>query len=777
MTSENENNLRLNIGHVLFIDLVGYSKLLIEEQKERLRQLTEIVLTTAQVREATNEQVVRLPTGDGMALVFRNSAEEPVQCALEITEALKAHPEIAIRMGIHSGPVSEVTDVSGRTNITGGGINLAQRVMDCGDAGHILLSKHVADDLKEHRQWSSWLHDLGECEVKHGVRLDIVNLYHDGAGNPQLPKKLQALKKRQTRIRWVVAAAILLALAAIVGGVAIFSRSQEGPMVAVAEKSVAVLPFENLSEDKANAFFASGIQDEILMRLAKIGDLKVISRTSTQKYQSKPANLREIAKQLGVANILEGSVQRIENRVHINVQLIRAASDAHLWAESYDRQLQNIFGVEGEVAATIAEALNARLTKTEAKELTDKPTTNLAAYDAYLRARAFETDYSSHPQEAIAALKEAVRLDPSFALAWADKAILQSYLYFVGESASNTPAEIKEAADRAMALRPDAAESWLAHGFYIYRIKRDFLGGLQAFQKARERSPNNQEVYFAMSTIEKRLGRWEVGRLHLQQAIELDPRSLDKLIVLVVDYLIPLRRLAEAHAFLDRAWELAPADAGVIELKTLAHQKEGLVDEADRDLALLPPAAQEGMFLRATQYVYRRQFDQAIDFIQRGLAIPPGGQGLTGAQKGVLIVLGQCQIWAGRPEDARATFERAIHEIKATSDTVVPIDEQVLLGALALAYGYLGEKEKAIDQAREAVEAYNGDAWTQPLAEVMRAQVEVIVGNLDNAIAALPRLLKIPNGLTPADLKLDPVWDPLRNDPRFLELLAEPQSK
>src|SRR5438477_2550623 len=208
MALEPAKNLRLEIGHVLFIDLVGYSKLLIEEQTERLRQLTDIVLATTQVREATNEQLVRLPTGDGMALVFRNSAEEPAQCALEITEALQKDsgsnekPQLRLRMGIHSGPVSEVTDVSGRTNITGGGINMAQRVMDCGDAGHILLSKHVANDLQEQRQWSSWLHDLGECEVKHGVRLGVVNLYRDGVGNPQLPKKVRASRQKQSRKRW-----------------------------------------------------------------------------------------------------------------------------------------------------------------------------------------------------------------------------------------------------------------------------------------------------------------------------------------------------------------------------------------------------------------------------------------------------------------------------------------------------------------------------------------------------------------------------------------------
>src|SRR5436190_10133537 len=226
MVTEPENNLRLKIGHVLFIDLVGYSKLLIEEQKARLSKLTEVVLATTQVADATDEQLVRLPTGDGMALVFHNSAEEPAQCALEITLALKTHPDIAVRMGIHSGPVSEVTDVSGRTNITGGGINMAQRVMDCGDAGHILLSRHVANDLQEHRQWSSWLHDLGECEVKHGVRLGIVNLYHDGAGNPQLPKKVRASRLRQKRMRWGAIAAALALLIIAGAGVLFFSRAK-----------------------------------------------------------------------------------------------------------------------------------------------------------------------------------------------------------------------------------------------------------------------------------------------------------------------------------------------------------------------------------------------------------------------------------------------------------------------------------------------------------------------------------------------------------------------
>src|ERR1700740_436849 len=285
MATEPQNNLRLEIGHVLFIDLVGYSKLLIEEQKERLRKLTESVLAASQVAKSTDGQVVRLPTGDGMALVFRNSAEEPAQCALEITEALKTYPDVAVRMGMHSGPVSEVTDVSGRTNITGGGINMAQRVMDCGDAGHILLSKHVADDLQEHRQWSSWLHDLGECEVKHGVRLGIVNLYRDGAGNPQLPSKVRAFRRRQTRKRWGAIAAAFTIL--MIAGAAFLFFSRAKSIIAAPLRSVAVMPLVNTSGDPNNEYFSDGLSDELIAVLAKIPGLKVIGRNSSFLFKGK----------------------------------------------------------------------------------------------------------------------------------------------------------------------------------------------------------------------------------------------------------------------------------------------------------------------------------------------------------------------------------------------------------------------------------------------------------------------------------------------------------
>src|SRR5437868_4974282 len=283
MAAGAKKEIQLEIAHVLFIDIVGYSKLSINEQHAAVEELNRIVRASEQFQRAeAASRLLKIPTGDGMALVFYTSPEAPAQCAVEISRALKEHPRLQLRMGIHSGPVSGVVDVNERANLAGAGLNMAQRMMDCGDAGHILLSKHVAEDLEEYEQWRPLLHDLGACEVKHGMRISIVNLYADQVGNPELPKNFQALKKHNTRMRWAAMTAALLALAAIVAGVAMFSRDRVGSTLSVPEKSIAVLPFENRSEDKANAYFADGIQDEILARLSKIADLKVISRTSTQ---------------------------------------------------------------------------------------------------------------------------------------------------------------------------------------------------------------------------------------------------------------------------------------------------------------------------------------------------------------------------------------------------------------------------------------------------------------------------------------------------------------
>src|SRR5438094_3012350 len=423
MASASASDVKLEIGHVLFIDIVGYSKLLITEQSDQLQKLKEIVWGTEQFRQAQAEgKLLRLPTGDGGALVFRNHLEAPVLCAMEISKELKRHPEIQVRIGIHSGPVNEVTDLNAQANIAGAGVNIAQRVMDCGDAGHILVSKHVADDLEQYEHWRRLLHELGPYEVKHGVRVDIANLYSEDVGNPQLPKKLQALKKHRIHARWAKATIALLVLAAVAAAFLYVLRRPTRSLSSIAEKSIAVLPFENLSEDKANAYFAEGIQDEILTRLSKIADLKVISRTSTQHYKSAPENLPDIARQLGVAHILEGSVQKSGDAVRVNVQLSTAATDSHVWADTFDRKLTDIFSVESEVAKAIADQLRAKLTGREEQEIAAKPTDNPEAYDAYLRGLAYTLKTVDTPANALDAqkyLREAARLDPMFALGWA----------------------------------------------------------------------------------------------------------------------------------------------------------------------------------------------------------------------------------------------------------------------------------------------------------------------------------------------------------------------
>src|SRR5213595_3193602 len=324
MAPEITKEIQLEIAHVLFIDIVGYSKLSVKDQHAAVEQLNQIVRASEQFQRADSAgRLLKVATGDGMALVFDTSPEAPAQCAVEISRSLKEEPRLQLRMGIHSGPVSGVVDVNERANLAGAGINIAQRVMDCGDTGHILLSKHVAEDLEEYDRWRPLLHDLGTCEVKHGVRVSVVNLYDDQFGNATLPRKLETVRKRRARVRWAEVAVALLALAVVIAAFVLLLRRPTRSALAIVEKSIAVLPFENLSRDPDNAYFADGIQDEILTRLAKIADLKVISRTSTQHYKSAPENLPEIARQLGVAHILEGSVQKSGDAVRVNVQLIK----------------------------------------------------------------------------------------------------------------------------------------------------------------------------------------------------------------------------------------------------------------------------------------------------------------------------------------------------------------------------------------------------------------------------------------------------------------------
>src|SRR5437762_1879249 len=434
MAAESPTHLELEIGHVLFMDVVGYSKLLTNEQREIQRQLTQIVRSTEHFRAAERAgKLIRLPVGDGMALVFFNTPEAPVQCALAVANALKAYPHLQLRMGIHSGPVSGVTDVNERSNVAGVGINMAQRVMDCGDAGHILLSSRIADDLAQQSRWRPSLHDLGPVEVKHGVKVEIVNFYTDEVGNPELPDKVKRAQEEQRAVdhraasvsarKWsLIICLLLIVVAAAIASFWLLSHrvppKSSAIAVSIPDKSIAVLPLDNLSEEKANAFFADGIQEELLSSLAKIKDLKVISRTSVMQYKAGiTRNLKEIAQQLGVSNVIEGSVRRSGNHVRVSVQLIDALTDRHIWAQNYDRTLADSLTLQGDLATEIAAAVGATLSPQEKTRVAAKPTNNSAAYDAYLRARGFPG--GSHQEGGIRLFQEAVRLDPNFVLAWA----------------------------------------------------------------------------------------------------------------------------------------------------------------------------------------------------------------------------------------------------------------------------------------------------------------------------------------------------------------------
>jgi TolB-like protein/class 3 adenylate cyclase/Tfp pilus assembly protein PilF len=792
MADEQKSKLRLEIAHVLFIDIVGYSKLRTNEQSAQIEKLREIVRGTEQFRAAEAEgKLLRLPTGDGGALAFRNSPEAPLLCAEGIAKALKSHPEIRVRMGIHSGPVNEVTDLNERANIAGAGINVAQRIMDCGDAGHILVSKHAAEDLEQYDQWHPDLHDLGQCEVKHGERLHVVNFYNSEIGNPAVPEKFtrnvmvgtppSAIKKRHPYSIAAMAIGALIVVAATVLFLTTRTafRSVTGTGEPIPEKSIAVLPFENLSDDKSNAYFTDGIQDEILTRLSKIAALKVISRTSTTKYKSAPENLREVGRQLGVANLLEGSVQKIANAVHVNVQLIRAATDEHLWAESYNRKLDDVFGVEGEVASAIADQLNAKLSGAEQKAVAEKPTQNAAAYDAYLRGLTIEHNNYSYDTyvQAERNYRRAVELDPNFGLAWARLAILRSFLNFNAIDPNKYTADsVKQAADRAMALAPDAGESWIAQGSYRYRILRDFNSAFAAYEEARKRLPNSALVYEYRGFVLRRLGRWQEAETSYKKAIELDPLDVQLLTSVGNEFYLYLRRFDDALASIDRALQVAPEAAGEHANKAVVLQAAGRIEEARQELALVPDDVLDDWVVaaRVTQAMYERRFSEAINIVERKISSLAPNQPLDSFAKEFLVQMGQCQEWLGQHEAARQTFERAVSEIKPIPDTVVRPDANGTPNVLARAYAGLNEKEKAFQQAAQAVKDYEGDAVNQPPAEAVLAQIQARFGNIDSAIAALPHLLEVPAGVTIADLKFNPLWDPMRKDPRFQKLCQNP---
>jgi TolB-like protein/cytochrome c-type biogenesis protein CcmH/NrfG len=534
----------MEIGHVLFIDIVGYSKLLIEEQKERLGQLTKIVLGTAQVRDSTDEQLVRLPTGDGMALVFRHSAEEPARCALEIAEALRKHPEIPVRMGIHSGPVSEMSDVNERTNVAGAGINLAQRVMDCGDAGHILLSRRVAEDLAEYRQWQPRLHDLGECEVKHGVRLHVFNLYTEEFGNPAPPVRFVGRKQQRdsrpskSRSFWIILLVLLFLIffgvpALIFTPAILHSRARaktnnpphQNAATAVPEKSIAVLPFVNLSAEKSDEYLSDGMTEELLNALTKVKQLRVPGRSSSFAFKGMNEEdiFRKVGQELRVQTVLEGSVRKAGDKLRVTAQLIKVADGFHLWSETYDGDMKDILAFQSAVAKRVVEALQLQMGIEEARALAKRPTESPEAQRLYLRGR---YNFAQFTQEgwtnAIRDFEQALRLDPKFALAYCGLADI--YGWAGGQTMPGKEAWAKqmELARKALALDPELAEAHLSMGTAL-QTSLDLKGSEKELDRAVELNPNLALAYDQYGWTFATQARFDEALANEKEALELDP--------------------------------------------------------------------------------------------------------------------------------------------------------------------------------------------------------------------------------------------------------------
>jgi adenylate cyclase len=655
-------DVTFEIGHVLFIDIVGYSKLLIHEQLEYLEKLRELVRATESFRAAQREaKLTRLPTGDGGALVFHTSPEAPVKCALEIARELKKHPELRVRMGIHSGPVKEVTDLSEQGNIAGAGINIAQRVMDCGDVNHILVSKRVADDLENYAQWRPLLHDLGTCEVKHGVSLSLFNLYSDEIGNPEQPKKFRTDERKIDIV------------------------TPTAP-----RKSIAVLPFENLSEDKANVYFADGIHEEILTRLSRIRDLKVISRTSTQRFKNTAEQIPDIAKQLGVATILEGSVRKAGDKVRVHVQLIDAENDAHLWAERYDRQLDDIFEVESDIAGKIAEALQATLTGAERRAIAARPTKSTEAHELYLKGRYHWRNFYAPGYERVREyFEQAVALDASYAPAYNGLG-----LYYAWAAANAIfPPDVwplaEEYARKSLSLDDTWPEAYNTLAAVEIYYKRNWAAAERAFQRGMELDPNFGDLHSHYGMCLAYLGRFE-----------------------------------EAIAQTERAMQLDPFFPG-----TNVHY--------------------------GTLLFFSRQYDRAAAQLAKTLDLYPDNPAAH-------EYFGDVCAKRGMPHEAITHWCSALN-LKGQSEDARVLEQTFKAAGFDAAVRTLGERQLEELDAKRARGEY--------VAAAHYVFTHLKRGKLEDALALLPKMAEEPDWFA-LQMRVNPILDPLRSDPRFGEILA-----
>ncbi|MFL6521244.1 MAG: FlgO family outer membrane protein [Chthoniobacterales bacterium] len=804
MSTELEPDLQLEIAHVLFIDVVGYSKLLINEQHERLGELNQIVRSTDAFRVAESAgKLIRLPTGDGMALAFSTSPDAPVRCALQIAKALLTNPELKVRMGIHSGPVSGMTDVNDRSNVTGAGINLAQRVMDCGDAGHILVSQRVAEDLGQYRHWQPLLHDLGQCAVKHGEVVSLVNVYNDEIGNPLPPTRVQchleirrdvgAMKAMPARRRQIAA---LLFLAVAVLSLASWFYFYRSPIrsvdsavaansvnaVSVPEKSIAVLPFENLSASQETGFFTDGVHDQILTNLSKVADLKVISRTSVMQYKVVRArNLRDIGRQLGVAHVLEGSVQQSNNRIRVNAQLIDARTDAHLWAQTYDREVADVFAIQSEIAAAIADQLKVQLSPQEKAALAQPTTSDLLAQRLYIQALqlvvlASNPDAKESMLQAIPLLEEAIARDPKFLRAYGLLYTAHIDLYWQGFEHTPERLEMARATiERAAQVNPDAGEVHLARADYAYKAFRDYDRARAELDLARKTLPNDPIAYIYAGAIDRRQGRFIESIRNWEHGLELDPLNYRYAIETAFTYQ-GVRRFPEAAAMFERALSIRPSDQFArTQLAQTSFFERGDLEPLRKCLAAILDADPKAATEIANSLFYSSLATRDQAGVIRALQ-SIRGEGLRDLYYNSLWSRDWFVGIAARTFGDEARAQRAFAAARVIEEKNVrdqPNYPQAWsrLGVIDAA---LGRKEEAIREGRHAMELVpvSKDALDGPSYVTNLAMIYAWTGEKDLALDQLEISAKIPGGVMYGELKLYPQWDSLRGDLRFEKIVA-----
>ena len=703
--AETQLDLHLEIAHVLFIDIVGYSKLLINEQGEVLQQLNQIVRNTTQFRMAeASGELIRLPTGDGMILVFLHSAEAPVQCAIEISEALRSYPKIQLRMGVHSGPVNQITDVNDKSNLAGAGINVAQRIMDCGDAGHILLSKRVADDLAHYRQWQSCLHDVGDVEVKHNLKIHVVNLYTDDLGNAALPEKFKpgtkesivsSTRKSEGWQRSVWIAGVLITTIALLLGLWFLSqRGSQKPFGPAGgnvahvgnEKRIAVLPFKPLIPENRDQVLELGMADSLITKLSNSRQIIVSSLASVRKYGGLEQDSLAAGRELQADSVLEGNLQKSGDHIRVTARLINVADGASLWAGTFDEKMTDVFAVQDAISQKVADALALRLSGEEKERLTRRYTDNVEAYQLYLTGRYHWTKFTPPDiRKAIGFFQKAIELDPKYALAYFGFAEANRSLAINADVPSkDCLPQAKAAAIKALEIDDSLAEAHASISFSLIWYDWDWDGGAREAQRAIALNPNSAHSHFALAHVLSDQGRHDQALAEVARARELDPvfllyRALEGM------FFHHARRDAEA---LDRLQKTVDLDPNF----WVTHLMLGKV------------------------YTQQRKYPEAIEEFGKARELSHGNSE-------AIASIGYTAALAGDKLKARAVLD----ELKALSNEhyVPPVNVALVLCAL-------GEKDEALASLEKGCE------------------------DRDVRLTLL---------------KVDPRWDSLRGDPRFVAIL------